>query len=117
MLKPGWLGMVCGALLAGCAESPPPTAQVQSTSQAIGAAEGARARSVPSAAYHLALAREQSAQAQRLLADGYMQRANMLLLRAEADARLAYSLARQADQRNAAQHALDRVHALQGSAR
>ncbi len=117
MKKLGIVGMVAGALLAGCAETPAPMAQVHSTSQSIGVAEGAQARNVPAASYHLALAKEQSAKAEQLLANGYTEQGKRLLLRAESDAQLAYALARQDSERVAAQKAIDRVRTLQGSAR
>jgi hypothetical protein len=90
---------LCGALLSGallvtgCASGPVPVAHVTSAKAAIRLAHQVGAVDTPRAAKHLRLARDQFAQAQRLLRRDENHLARLALLRAEADADFAVALA------------------------
>jgi hypothetical protein len=87
-LTASWLGLGCGASF------PVPT---QDLSEAVSAERGAvelGAPNHPEAQLHLALAREQIAQANIAIKDGDNGRADTLLRRARADAELAIALTR-----------------------
>jgi hypothetical protein len=100
-------------LVAGCATVPKPTEQAISSQAAIRAAEEVGARSTPDAALHLQLAQEQARAAETLMHEGDYKRARSLLLRSQADAELAISLAREQEMRSEAQQVLDRLRQLQ----
>jgi hypothetical protein len=94
-----WLPIGCAVCLAlalgACAAGKPPTDQLTRTHTAIGAAQALDGRS-PRASLHLTMAREQLARAQQLIRQGKHEQAARVLQRAEADAELAATLARQA---------------------
>lgn len=79
----------------GCASARPPTARIASTQAAIRSAEEIGAPSIPRAALHLKYARDQVAQANGLMREGEVERAEEVLIRAQIDAELALVLARQ----------------------
>jgi hypothetical protein len=97
--------------LIGCAAEIP-TERMQSSAAAIRAAEEVGAARVPQAALHLQLAKEQSDRAAKMIEDGEREEAALVLTRAEADANLALSLARNAQEQHQAQTASERVRAL-----
>jgi len=103
-------------LMGGCAHDPP-TQQLQSSSAAVRAAEEVGAQKEPKAALHLQLAKEQTERAQKMLKDGNREDAEMLLVRAEADANLAVALARTTQETADAQGAADKVRTLQQTPR
>ncbi len=70
---------------------------------------------VPSAALHLQLAKEQVEQARALIKRNENERAKYVLARAAADAELAVALAREKTMSDEAQKALEQVQSLQGS--
>jgi len=74
------------------------------------------AEKVPPASLHLQLAKEQEEQAKKLLNQGDKKRADVLLIRSQADAELALALAREAPASAEAQRALDRVKQLEQTA-
>jgi len=98
---------------AGCASAPVPSDRVAASEASIRAAEEVGAPGVPPAALHLQLAREQVEVARELIRQHRNERARYMLLRAEADAELALSLAREHAVQADAQRALDQVHGLQ----
>jgi hypothetical protein len=100
------------SLAAACASAPPPAAQLTETKQAVSEAEGARAASVPNAQLHLKMAQDQIATAEKLIAEERMEQASLVLFRAEADANLAFQLAREADAQKEAMEAKMKVEAL-----
>ncbi len=108
--------VVFAALLAfgaGCGASyPPPTARMADSESAVRAAQEVGGQNEPQAALHLKLAQEQIDQAKQLVADGDNQRADFVLMRADADAELAVSLAREATARAAAKQAQDQLAQL-----
>ncbi|MEO7112928.1 MAG: DUF4398 domain-containing protein [Polyangiaceae bacterium] len=95
---------------AGCGASyPPPTGRMADSESAVRAAQEVGGQNEPQAALHLKLAQEQIDQAKQLVADGDNQRADFVLMRADADAELAVSLAREATARAAAKVAQDQL--------
>lgn len=100
------------ALLAsGCAHTIPEYA-TESSASAIRTAEEVGATEVPKAALHLQLAKEEFEKAKALFTDGKTDEAKSLLARAEADAELAVTLAREDAEKQAARDAMARVTQL-----
>jgi len=93
---------------AGCGASyPAPTARMADSESAVRAAQEVGGQNEPQAALHLKLAQEQIDQAKQLVNDGDNKRADFVLMRADADAELAVSLAREATARQQAKKAQD----------
>ena len=91
--------------VAACGASTVPAARMAAAQTTIGAAQGAGAQHNPTAALHLRYAQEEYAQAQNLSRDGDGERAELTLLRAEADAQLAAEITRRDAARVAASNA------------
>ncbi len=87
-----------------------------SSSAAIRAAEEVGATRTPDAALHLQLAKEQFEHASTVTNPKERDRADRLLMRAEADAELALALARSEGEKVEARKAIDKVKALKASA-
>jgi hypothetical protein len=106
-------------LAASCATTAPaaePSLHSESSSGAIRAAEEVGAARTPSAALHLQLAKEQFEQARRTTPDPMdRDRADRLLMRAQADAELSLVLARSEADKVEAQQAIDKVKALKAT--
>jgi hypothetical protein len=100
------------ACAAGCASTPAPTAQVASTEMALATARDSGADGVPDAHTSYAIAQHELQQAKALMARGDNDEAADLLTRAEADAALSAALARESQQRAAADAAIQRVRAM-----
>lgn len=98
--------------LAGCATIQIPTQQLEQSESSMRAAEEVGANAVPAARLHLQLAKDQTALAKSMAADGDG-RALLVLARAEADAELALGLARAAAVRSDALHAAEELKAVQ----
>jgi len=79
----------------GCATNSLPVQQMTAPRQEIRAAEEIGAASHPQGALHLKYAKDQVAEADRLLKDGNEDGAQLALMRATADAKLAVELARE----------------------
>ncbi len=79
-----------GSLVVGCGSAAPSSGGANS---AIRGADEVGAESQPQAAYHLQLARDQVAAAERMTANGDDVAAKRMLMRAQADAELAIALA------------------------
>jgi hypothetical protein len=88
---------------AGCASFPPPNEKLVSAEAAVRGAREVGAPSVPQASLQLRLSEEQIAKAKALIADGDNERADLMLQRAQADAELALTLAREDQTRKEAQ--------------
>jgi hypothetical protein len=102
--------------LGACGSFPKPDARVSSSEGAIRGAQEAGAQGVPQANLHLKLAQEERDKAMALMTDGENEKAEYLFMRAEADAELANSLAREdAAKKDAAQTA-DQVDQLKKKA-
>ena len=100
--------------LSGCAGAPAPDKHLSEANAAVRGASEAGAESLPQASLHLKLAKDQIVQAKNLMAEGYNEEARWVLERAEADAELAISQARAAEQQRRAQDVRDQVKELKG---
>ena len=97
------MGAVCVLVACGSA---PPTDHMTQTIAAIRAAEVAGAREEPKANLHLKLAEEQLDKAKQAVENDENEAAERLLLRSDADAELALSIARYASEKNKAEDAV-----------
>lgn len=102
--------------LVGCGGSDVPQQQLSESTSDIRAAEELGADRHPRAALHLKMARDQMRTARALIADGDGDEAYPVLVRAEADAELALTLAREARMRAEAREAMNKVRELRQSA-
>ena len=98
--------------MAGCAGTPVPNSKVASSEAAIRAAQETGSRGVPQAALHLKLAEEQLQSAKALIRDNNNQRAEYVLMRAQADAELAIALSHVATSNVQAGAAVDAARAV-----
>jgi hypothetical protein len=109
------LGFVVSAvLLAGCGSYPAPTERAASAEAAIRGAQEVGAGSVPSAALSVKLAQEEVQKAKQLMQDGDNKRAELILMRAQADAELALSQAREQQAKVEAEKAVEQVKGMRG---
>jgi len=108
----GPLLLLSSALATGCGGAAAPTQRVTSSQAAIRGAEEVGAQNQPQAQLHLKLAKEQLAQAQKLIEDDENEEAEIVLMRAEADAELAIALAKEASMQAEAVKARDAVERL-----
>jgi hypothetical protein len=104
------------ALSVGCATAAVSPERSAATGGAIRAAEEMGAAKVPEAALHLQLAKEQEAQAMKLLNNGEKKRGEVLLMRAQSDAEVALAMAREPSVKADAQQALERLKSLEEQA-
>jgi Domain of unknown function (DUF4398) len=86
---------ITAIVVAGCASYPAPTDHLANSYANIRAAEAVGATQNPQAALHLKLAHEEQSTAQKLASDGDNEQADYMTARANADAELAMSLARE----------------------
>lgn len=98
--------------IAGCSSYPVPNANVASSEAAVRAAEESGAKDVPQAALYLKLAEEQLQAGKDRIGEDENERAEGLLLRAQADAELAIALSHTAESRDEAGKALAEVKAV-----
>jgi hypothetical protein len=108
----GPLLLLSSALVTACGGAAAPTQRVTSSQAAIRGAEEVGAPSNPQAQLHLKLAKEQLAQAQKLIEDDENEEAEIVLMRAEADAELAIALAKESAMQAEAAKARDAVERL-----
>ena len=109
------LGLVPFALaLVACGSYPAPTERVASAEAAIRGSQEVGANNVPAAALSVKLAQEEVQKAKQLMQDGDNRRAELLLMRAQADAELALAQAREAQAKVEAQAAVDQVKSIRG---
>ena len=99
-------------LASACATTAVPQERLTAAAGSIRAAEEVGADKVPAAALHLQLAREEAEQARELIKKKENLRADYVLQRAEADADLALSLAKEAPLRSEAQDAINKLQIL-----
>ena len=104
--------LIAALLLAACGGAAVPSQQLASAKSSIRGAEDAGAAQNPKAAMHLKLARDQTARAERLIADDENESAALTLNQADADADLAVALAHEGQQRQAAEQAKARIDEL-----
>lgn len=88
--------MISAPLVGACAASlPPPTQRLADAQSSERSAREVGANDAPAAQLSLKLAQDQITQAQKAMADGDNERADMLLIRAKADSELALAQARE----------------------
>jgi hypothetical protein len=107
-----WTALLAVLASSGCAAAPVPAERLASAEAGIRAATEVGAEAVPQAALHLKLARDQVELARTLIKSGDNDRAAMLLSRAETDAELALSLARESVARADASALLAQIQTL-----
>ncbi len=100
------------ALISACGGAPAPNERVASATAAVRAAEVGGAQGVPAATLHLKRAKEQIERAKALMKNNDNEEADWVLQRAEVDAELALSLAREIQAQSEAQAAMDQVAEL-----
>jgi hypothetical protein len=105
------------AWLAGCGSYPPPTERMTTAEAAIRGAEEVNASQIPRAALHLKLAQEQTDKAKRLMEDGYNERAELTLKRAQADAELAIAISKEQEMVTRAHEAQAKLEAAKMASR
>lgn len=110
MNKSTWI-LAAALALVGCATIQLPAERLQANMASIRTAEELGAEGVPSARLHLQLAKDQTEAARRMAEEGDA-RAPIVLARAQADAELALSLAREASVHRAAVRATDDLKSL-----
>lgn len=105
MKRATWVLVGLAMMAVACGGSlPPPNDQMMKSREAVSKAEGQAQQAaeslgndtVPAASLHLKMAKDQISTAEKLIADGEMENADLVLKRAEADAQLAESLSREA---------------------
>jgi len=104
---------VLGSLLLACASTPPPTHRVASAQESVAAARQAGANDSALASLYLQSAQEQIGVAQGLMKKGDMEHADLVAQRADVDADLARSLAREHAARAQADQAVDALRAIE----
>jgi hypothetical protein len=102
---------IFGLLAIGCGSSPAVVDKEASTS-AIRAAEEVGASGISSASLYLQLAKEELVKAEEIAASGNKEKAESMLLRAQADGELAVVLSRSDTDKKEAKKAIDRVQQL-----
>jgi hypothetical protein len=108
------LSVAAAVLVVGCGSYPAPTERVASAEAGIRGAQEVGANNVPQAALSVKLAQEEVQKAKQLMQDGDNRRAELILMRAQADAELALAQAREAQAKVEAQTAVDQVKAIRG---
>jgi hypothetical protein len=101
----------------GCGSYPPPTERMTTAEAAIRGAEEVNASQIPRAALHLKLAQEQTDKAKRLMEDGYNERAELTLKRAQSDAELAIAISKEQEQVTRAHEAQAKLEAAKSASR
>jgi len=97
---------------AGCSSAPAPDSRLASSQAAVRGAREVGAESVPQASLHLKFSEEQISQARAMIAEGNNEQADLVLQRAQADAELALSLARESAVTADAQRVLAQVQQI-----
>jgi hypothetical protein len=117
-VRPKLLAAVLCLTLFGCASKqvvPVPNDRRVQAEASLKAAEGAGAGRVPQAAQHLEFARQQIADAERLLVEGEQEAAELRFMQAAADADLALALAHSVPLEREAQRATQQAEAARRS--
>jgi len=96
-------------IVAGCANVP---LRTEASTSGIAAAEEAGAAKVPQASLHLQLAKEELESAKKLAGKGEKEKADSMLMRAEADAELAIALSHKDTEKSEAMSAIERARQL-----
>jgi len=107
-----WTALLSVVSAVGCGGAPVPAERLASAEAATRGAAEVGSESVPQAALHLKMARDQIAQAKGFIELGDQDRAALVLARAEVDAELALSLARENTARAEARAVLAQVESM-----
>jgi high-affinity K+ transport system ATPase subunit B len=94
-IRSGILLLGVSIVLTACGGSPPPEREMIAAQATIRGAQEVGANNLPRSSLYLKLAERQVEKAKALVADGYNDRAALVLKRAQADADLALSTARE----------------------
>ena len=103
------VAVAAAGIVAGCANAP---LRTEASTSGIRAAEEAGAANVPQASLNLQLAKEELETARRLAARGEKEKADSMLMRAEADAELAVALSHKDAEKTEAMEAVKRARQL-----
>lgn len=103
--------------LGACASTPIPADRLARSRATIRSAQELGAEKVPKAALHLKVANDHLDAARKLIAEGENERAEYVLMRAEADAEAAVALTHENAARDDAQETLDEVKRLKTAAK
>ena len=103
-------------VVAGCGGTAMSPSKLASSEASVRGAEVAGAHEVPSAALQLKLAQDEIEKAKTLSAHGEGEAADRMLERAETDAQLAHTLAKEEAAKKAAEAVMDQVKQAQGEA-
>jgi hypothetical protein len=107
------IGSATLALVAGCATFPPPTQRLADAEAARRSAQEVGATNQSAARLHAQLAEEQIAKARALMQEEQNRAADLVLMRAQADAELALALAREQNAKADLGMAIERANATQ----
>jgi len=112
IIATGLCALALGLGTAACGSSEVKSSQISEPREKIAAAEEAGAKEIPKAAYHLKLAQDQLAKAEKLIKDGDTDRPRLMLQEASADAEVALAMARLETTRTKAKGALEDIQEL-----
>ena len=110
-----WTILAASVVLGACASSPVPAGRLAESESTIRTAESTGVEKVPPAAVHLRVAKDELTLAKKLLGDGDNKRADGMLMRAQADAEVAISLAHEAEMRADAMKTMEEVQRVKAS--
>ncbi|NMO18416.1 DUF4398 domain-containing protein [Pyxidicoccus fallax] len=114
-MRPKLIAALLCLTVVGCAGQrviPVPNERRVEAEASLKAAEGAGASRVPEAARHLEFARQQIADAERLLVEGEQEAAELRFMQADADADLAHALARSVPIQRQADRAVQQAESI-----
>lgn len=109
--------VLCALSAVACAGTEVPRARLAATQAALRSADELGANNVPKAQLHVQLAQENVDRAENLIDAGDNEGATYALMRAQSDAELALTLAREVPAQKDAQAALDRVSKMRATLR
>ena len=107
----------CALLGAACGGAAVPQESLTAAKAAVSGAEVAGAAAEPQAALHLKLAREGIAKAEALIAEGENEEAARVIDRAQVDAELSLSIAKEAKAKSEAQQTMEQLEQLRKTTR
>jgi hypothetical protein len=111
-----WLSSVLAFAAVACGGAAVPQQELTSAKAAVAGAEVGGAAENPKAALHLQLAKQQIAEAEKLIEEGDNEEAARVITRAQADADLALALAKENKAKLDAQNAKEQLERLQKKA-
>ena len=114
MNRIGFAMLLIGMSSGACATVPPPHEREATSEAAIRGAREVGAEQLPQAALHLKLAQEAVQKAKALMQDGDNEKAEFVLLRAQADAELALALTRENKTQMDARQVIERARSIGG---